>query len=46
MAGLPADQELIEDKLRTLTDALGDLKIVGIRPNPPGSRIPTRKASG
>ena len=25
-----------EDKLRTLTDALGDLKIVGVRPKPPG----------
>jgi len=36
MAGLPADQELVEDRLRTLTDALGDLKIVGIRPRPAG----------
>jgi hypothetical protein len=36
MAGLPADQELVEDKLRTLTDALGDLKIVGIRRRPAG----------
>jgi len=36
MADLPADQELIEDKLRTLNDALGDLKIVGIRPKPAG----------
>jgi len=36
MEGLPADQELVEDKLRTLTDALGDLKIVGIRPRPAG----------
>ena len=34
MSGLPADQELIEEKLRTLTDALADLKIVGIRPKP------------
>ena len=33
---LPAGQELVEDKLRTLTDALGDLKIVGVRPRPPG----------
>ncbi len=32
----PPDQELVEDKLRTLTDALGDLKIVGVRPRPPG----------
>jgi hypothetical protein len=36
MADLSAGQELVEDKLRTLTDALGDLKIVGIRPRPPG----------
>ncbi len=32
---IPAEQELNEDKLRTLTDALGDLKIVGIRPRHP-----------
>ena len=31
MAGLSADQELDSDKLRTLTDALADLKIVGVR---------------
>jgi Domain of unknown function (DUF4340) len=43
MAGLPADQELVEDKLRTLTDALGDLKIVGIRPRPPGLKDPDQK---
>ena len=36
MADLPAGQELVEDKLRALTDALGDLKIVGVRPRPPG----------
>jgi len=36
MAGVPADQELDSDKLRTLTDALADLKIVGVRPKPPG----------
>lgn len=34
MEGLPANQELVEDKLRSLTDALADLKIVGIRPKP------------
>ncbi len=34
MEGIPTDQELSEDKLRGLTDALGDLKIVGIRPKP------------
>jgi hypothetical protein len=32
---IPAEQELSEDKLRTMTDALGDLKIVGIRPRHP-----------
>ncbi len=36
MAGLAADQELDSDKLRTLTDALADLKIVGVRTKPPG----------
>ena len=36
MDDLPAGQELVEDKLRALTDALGDLKIVGVRPRPPG----------
>jgi hypothetical protein len=36
MASIPAGQELNEDKLRSLTDALGDLKIVGVRPKPPG----------
>jgi hypothetical protein len=33
---LPDGQEVVEDKLRALTDALGDLKIVGVRPKPPG----------
>jgi hypothetical protein len=36
MEGLPADQQLSEDKLRTLSDAVADLKIVGIRPRPAG----------
>jgi hypothetical protein len=36
MAGLSADKELDSDKLRTLTDALADLKIVGVRTKPPG----------
>jgi len=40
MEGVPADQELSEDKLRSLTDALGDLKIVGIRPKPAGLKDP------
>jgi len=39
MDGIPADQELSEDKLRTLADALADLKIVGIRPRPAGLKI-------
>lgn len=34
MAGLKADQELDSDKIRTLTDALADLKIVGVRTKP------------
>jgi hypothetical protein len=34
--GLPADQELDSDKVRTLTDALADLKIVGVRTKPAG----------
>jgi hypothetical protein len=36
MAGLAPETELDSDKLRTLTDALADLKIVGIRPKPAG----------
>jgi hypothetical protein len=40
--GLPADQELNEEKLRGLTDALGDLKIVGVRPKPPGLKDPNQ----
>jgi hypothetical protein len=36
MDDVPAGQELVEDKLRALTDGLGDLKIVGVRPKPPG----------
>ncbi|MGO9467896.1 MAG: DUF4340 domain-containing protein [Isosphaeraceae bacterium] len=43
MAGLPAGQELVEDRLRTLTDALGDLKIAGIRPKPAGLKDPNQK---
>jgi hypothetical protein len=37
---LPANQEPNEDRLRSLVDALGDLKIVGIRPKPPGLTDP------
>ncbi len=37
---IPAEQELSEDKLRTMTDALGDLKIVGIRPRHPAPQDP------
>ena len=36
LADLSADQELNPDKLRAMTDALADLKIVGVRPKPPG----------
>ena len=36
MEGLLADQELDSDKIRTLTDALADLKIVGVRTKPLG----------
>jgi hypothetical protein len=36
LAGLAPDQELDSDKLRALTDALADLKIVGVRTKPPG----------
>jgi hypothetical protein len=38
--GIPTGQEANEDRLRSLTDALGDLKIVGIRPKPPGLTDP------
>lgn len=37
---VPAGQEANEEKLRALTDALGDLKIVGVRPKPPGLTDP------
>ncbi len=37
---VPAGQEPNEDKLRSLVDALGDLKIVGVRPKPPGLTDP------
>jgi hypothetical protein len=36
MADLPADKQLNENNLRTLVDAVADLKIVGIRPRPAG----------
>ncbi len=39
-APVPANQEANEDRLRSLVDALGDLKIVGIRPKPPGLTDP------
>ncbi len=42
MAGLSADQELNEEKLRALNDALADLKIVGVRPRPPGLKDPNQ----
>lgn len=34
--GVPEGKELDEDKLRSLTNALADLKIVGVRPKPAG----------
>ena len=37
---LPPNQEANEEKLRELTEALGDLKIVGVRPKPPGLTDP------
>jgi hypothetical protein len=36
MDGIPPGEQLAEDKLRTLSDAVADLKIVGIRPKPSG----------
>jgi hypothetical protein len=36
MAGLTPEQELDSGKLSTLTSALGDLKIAGVRPKPQG----------
>jgi hypothetical protein len=39
-SGVPAGQEPNEDRLRSLSDALGDLKIVGVRPKPPGLTDP------
>jgi hypothetical protein len=41
---LPADQELDPDKLKALTDALADLKIVGVRPKPAGLTRDLKKA--
>jgi hypothetical protein len=39
-SGVPDGQEPNEDRLRSLIDALGDLKIVGVRPKPPGLTDP------
>jgi hypothetical protein len=36
MDGVPVGNEVDTDKLATLTKELGDLKIVGVRPKPPG----------
>ncbi len=36
MDGISAGEQLNENKLRTLSDAVADLKIVGIRPRPAG----------
>ena len=45
MDGLPADKELDSDKLRTLTDALADLKIVGVRTKPAGLTRDLKKST-
>jgi hypothetical protein len=45
MAGLAADKELDSDKLRTLTDALADLKIVGVRTKPAGLTRELKKST-
>lgn len=37
---MPPDKEINEDSLRSLSDALGDLKIVGVRRKPPGLTDP------
>ena len=36
MDGIPEGQALNEDKLRSMVDAVADLKIVGVRPRPSG----------
>ncbi|MBV8555560.1 MAG: DUF4340 domain-containing protein, partial [Planctomycetaceae bacterium] len=43
---VPPDKELDTDKLQTLTSALGDLKIVGVRPKPPGLSQDLKMAAG
>ena len=45
LAALPADKELDSDKLRTLTDALADLKIVGVRTKPAGLTRELKKST-
>ncbi|WP_165243956.1 DUF4340 domain-containing protein [Paludisphaera soli] len=42
--GLPEDKQLDDDKLRALTTALGDLKIVGVRAKPAGLTRDLKKA--
>jgi hypothetical protein len=37
---IPAGQELNEEKLKAVVDAVADLKIVGVRPKPPGLTDP------
>ncbi len=39
-SGVPPGQEANEERLRSLSEALGDLKIVGVRPKPPGLTDP------
>jgi hypothetical protein len=44
--GLPADKELDTEKLSTLTSALADLKIVGVRPKPEALKQDLKASSG
>jgi hypothetical protein len=45
LPGLSADQEVNPDKTKALTDALADLKIVGVRPKPAGLTRDLKKAN-
>lgn len=46
LADVPAGKELDTDKLSALTTALGDLKIVGVRPKPEGLSQDLKVADG
>jgi hypothetical protein len=45
LPGLSAEQEVDPDKTRALSDALADLKIVGVRPKPAGLTRDLKKAT-